>query len=246
MPLLDHFHPPLQKLWTWESFHATWAVELAGLLNDGLLPPSFVALPLTQVATRVEIDVATLNGSGAVVPPQSAGGVTTIPSLWAPPQPIVDAPIDFTHLDLFEVQIRREDDSPRLAAAIELVSPGNKDRESHRRAFSINCANYLQEGVGLLVVDVVTHRSGDLHGDLLALLGLTPSVEGTPSPSPDLYAAAYRTAGPAEASRLRAWREALALDAPLPKMPLWILEERCVPVDLEAAYSAARRRLLMR
>ena len=30
---------------------------------------------------------------------------------------------------------------------------------------------------------------------------------------------------------------ALALDAPLPKMPLWIMEERCVPVDLEAAYT---------
>ncbi len=244
MPLLDHFHPPLQKTWTWESFHATWAVELAGMLNDGCLPPSFVALPLTQVGTRVEIDVATLNGSGAVVPSQDAGGVATIPALWAPPHPILDASIDFTHLDLFEIQIRREDDSPRLAAAIELVSPGNKDRESHRRAFAVKCANYLQEGVGLLVVDVVTHRSGDLHGDLLALLGLNPPSGG--EAPPDLYAAAYRTIGPAEASRLRAWREALALDAPLPKMPLWIMEEQCVPVDLEAAYSAARRRLLMR
>jgi hypothetical protein len=243
MPLLDHFHPPLKKPWTWESFHATWAVELAGLLNNGLLPPSFVALPLTQVGTRVEIDVAALNGSGAGVPPQDAGGVATIPAVWAPPHPILDASIDFTHLDLFEVQIRREDDSPRLAAAIELVSPGNKDRESHRRAFSIKCANYLQEGVGLLVVDVVTHRSGNLHGELLTMLRLNPSPGDAPS---DLYTAAYRTFGPVEASRLRAWREALALDAPLPTMPLWIMEDRRVPVDLEAAYSAARRRLLMR
>jgi hypothetical protein len=243
MPLLDHFHPPLQKIWTWESFHATWAVELAGMLNDGRLPPSFVALPLTSVGTRVEIDVATLNGSGAAGPPQPAGGVATAPAIWAPSQPALDAPIDFTHLDLFEVQIRREDDSFRLAAAIELVSPGNKDRESHRRAFAIKCANYLQEGVGLVVVDIVTNRSGHMHGELLDLLGLTPSPGAA---SPELYAAAYRTAGPAEASRLRAWVEALALDAPLPKMPLWILEERCVPVDLEAAYSAARRRLLMR
>ena len=198
--------------------------------NEGVLPPSFVALPLIQVGTRVEIDVATLNGDGS--------------ALWVPPQPTLDLAIDFTNLDLYEIQIRRDDDSLRLAAAIELVSPGNKDRESHRRAFSIKCANYLQEGVGLLVVDVVTHRSGDLHGDLLTLLGLNPPSGGE-APS-DLYAAAYRTTGPAEASRLRAWRETLALDAPLPKMPLWIMEERCVPVDLEAAYSTARRRLLMR
>ena len=242
MPLLDHFHPPWSKLRTWDAFHATWAVELAGLLNDGLLPHSFVALPLTKVGTRVEIDVATVNGAGSALPRHSAGGTAT--AVWAPPLPALDVSIDFTHLDLFEVQIRREDDSLRLAAAIELVSPGNKDRESHHRAFSVKCANYLQEGVGLLVVDVVTHRSGNLHGELLELLGL-PSAPDDGS-SPELYAAAYRTIGPEEASHFQSWLEGLTLAAPLPKMPLWIMEERCVPVDLEAAYSLARKRLLMR
>jgi hypothetical protein len=244
MPLLDHFHPPWLNVRPWDAFHATWAAALAEQLNEGILPPSFVALPLTRVGTRVEIDVATVNGSGAAAPPPGAGGAAAATAVWAPPQPTLDAPVDFTHLDLYEVQIRRDDDSLRLAAAIELVSPGNKDRESHRRAFAVKCANYLQEGVGLLVVDIVTNRAGDLHGELLDMLGLPPPPGG--AAPPDLYAAAYRTAGPEGASRLRAWREALALEVALPKMPLWILEDRCVPVDLEAAYSAARRRLLMR
>jgi Protein of unknown function (DUF4058) len=241
MPLLDHFHPPWLNVRPWDAFHATWAAALAEQLNEGLLPPSFVALPLTKVGTRVEIDVATVNGAASAA---LGGGTATATAVWAPPQPTLDAPVDFTHLDMYEVQIRRDDDSLRLAAAIELVSPGNKDRESHRRAFSVKCANYLQEGVGLLVVDVVTNRSGNMHGELLEMLGLSPAPGD--GPPPDLYAAAYRTTGPAEASHLQSWLEGLTLAAPLPKMPLWIMEERCVPVDLEVAYSAARKRLLMR
>ena len=142
------------------------------------------------------------------------------------------------------MRIQRDDDSPPLVAAIELVSPGNKDRAAHRSAFAVKCANYLQQGVGLVVVDVVTNRSANLHGELLELLGISPATR-TDAP-PNLYAAAYRTTGPAEASRLQSWREDVALAAPLPKMPLWITEELCVPVDLDAAYSVARKRLLMR
>ena len=63
MPLLDHFHPPWLKQRPWDSFHAAWANALAEQLNDGVLPPSFVALPLTHQGGRIEIDVATLNGT---------------------------------------------------------------------------------------------------------------------------------------------------------------------------------------
>jgi hypothetical protein len=238
MPLLDHFHPPWLKQRPWDSFHAAWANALAEQLNDGVLPPSFVALPLTHQGGRIEIDVATLNGAADA----SEGGTAT--AVWAPPHPTLEAPIDFTHLDVYEVRIQRDDDSPPLVAAIELVSPGNKDRAAHRSAFAVKCANYLQQGVGLVVVDVVTNRTANLHGELLELLGVSPAPNaGAP---PNLYAAAYRTFGPAEASRMQFWLEDVALAAPLPKMPLWITEELCVPVDLDAAYSVARIRLLMR
>lgn len=38
MPLLDHFHPPLNKRPHWESFHSTWATLIARQLNLGQLP----------------------------------------------------------------------------------------------------------------------------------------------------------------------------------------------------------------
>jgi hypothetical protein len=41
MPLLDHFHPPLQLQYPWDSFHSSWATRLADALNDEWLPRSF-------------------------------------------------------------------------------------------------------------------------------------------------------------------------------------------------------------
>ena len=103
MPLLDHFQPPWLNVRPWDGFHATWAAALAEQLNEGLLPPSFVAFPLSKVGTRVEIDVATVNGSGAAISPQGGGGAATATAVWAPSQPTLDAPIDFAHLDLYEI-----------------------------------------------------------------------------------------------------------------------------------------------
>src|SRR5205085_725706 len=58
--------------------------------------------------------------------------------------------------DDIEVQVFATTAGATLVAAIELVSPGNKDREEARRAFAAKCAGYLTRGVGLVVVDVVT------------------------------------------------------------------------------------------
>src|SRR5437763_1013513 len=41
MPLLDHFHPPLEDEYPWDSLHSGWATRLADLLNERWLPPQF-------------------------------------------------------------------------------------------------------------------------------------------------------------------------------------------------------------
>ena len=52
-------------------------------------------------------------------------------------------------------------------AAIELVSPGNKDRDGHRQAFAIKCASYLCQGISLIVIDIVTTRRANLHNEIM-------------------------------------------------------------------------------
>jgi hypothetical protein len=245
MPLLDHFHRPWKLLRPMEGFHSTWASALAQRLNHGWLPPHHFAIPNVRLGNRLEIDVANLGENGAVTtgsatPPAAEG--TTATAVWAPPKPTQSGPVDFTDLDLFEVRVFDEQDTPRLVAAIELVSPANKDRASHRRAFVVKCASYLAQGVGVLVVDIVTSRSGNLHDELLQLLEFTPE---TPlGPVGDLYATSYRTTA-GERGRLDVWAEKLAVGTTMPVMPLWISEERSVAVTLEEAYAAACDMLLM-
>ncbi|MBI3406777.1 MAG: DUF4058 family protein [Planctomycetes bacterium] len=231
MPLLDHFHPPLSRRRHWDSFHGAWAEALARQLNESLLPENLFAEARVNVGGRVEMDVSTFEEGPSSETDQN-GGV----AVWAPPRPVATAPLDFSNLDTFEVQVINDEEGPKVVAAIELVSPANKDRASHRRMFAVKCASYLQEDIGLMVIDVVTERHGNLHASLLELLQIAAP---TPAQGPkDLYVAAYRTVGAKERS-LEIWTQPLTIGSPLPTMPLWLGREQSIPLDLESTYLAA-------
>ncbi len=151
MPLLDHFRPPLSQRRHWDSFHGAWAESIALALNQSLLPERFVAEARVKLGGQVEIDVGTFAEDGTS-PGSDSGGVAT----WAPPKPLASSPLTFQDPDIFEIQVLNEDEGPRLVAAIELVSPANKDRPGNRRAFAVKCASYLQSGVSVVIIDVVT------------------------------------------------------------------------------------------
>ncbi len=102
--------------------------------------------------------------------------------------------------DVFEVRVFTDEEGLRLVAAVELISPSNKDRPGKRHVFAVKCASYLHQGIGLIVVDIVTNRTSNLHRQLLELLGLAPPP--VTASSPDLYAVAYRTKPDGERLRL--------------------------------------------
>jgi hypothetical protein len=129
-----------------------------------------------------------------------------------------------------EVGIFSRSGGPQLAGAVELVSPANKDRAAHRDALVNKCATYIQAGVGVVLVDVVTERAADIHRELLARMG----APGT-APAP-LFASAYRPVERDGASVLDVWVEPIAVGEPLPTMPLWLRGGLCLPVELEATY----------
>jgi hypothetical protein len=239
MPLLDHFHPPLLGQRHWEGFHGWWAAAIAGRLNEHLLPPEYFAEFEVTLGTRIEVDVATFTEDGVPEQPLPNGGITAVQTLnWAPPHPIAVLPAVFP--DDFEVQVFHNAAGPTLVAAIELVSPGNKDRHEARRAFAAKCAAYLQRGIGLMIVDIVTSRHANLHDELVTLLGPTEGFT-FPTPTP-LYATAYRPAHRHGRNEIDLWREPLALGQPLPTLPLPVRGLGCLPIDLEGTYMEARKR----
>lgn len=227
MPLLDHFHPPLSRTHPWRGFHGAWAAAMARLLNAGVLPPGYYAMPFLDRDGPVEIDVAALREF------DPGGPGDTGP--WAPAAAGLAVAVEWPAVDEARVEVFVDDGDPRLAAAVELVSPRNKDRPRAREAFAARCAGHLRHGCGLVVVDSVTTRRVDLHADLLVALGAEP---GPPGPAV-LSAVSYRAVGRGEEGRLLAWPAALEVGQPLPTVPLWVVGDLVVPLDLEASHAAA-------
>jgi Protein of unknown function (DUF4058) len=238
MPLLDHFHPPLHPVRHWESFHAQWAGSIANAVN-GVLPPGYFAETQLHVGSRVEVDVATWDLTTAQ-PGNGPGGAATatLPArVWAPPAAAMTMPATFP--DSLEVLVFNTEAGPTLVAAVELASPGNKDRPETRRAFAAKCASYLQQGIGLLIADIVTSRHAQLHNELIRLMETGDQFLLPPDP---LYAVAYRPYRRKEAELIDVWPATLAVGQALPVMPLPLDKGLIVPVDLEATYTEARQR----
>jgi hypothetical protein len=234
MPLLDHFHSSWSNDWPSEGVHSAWATTIATQLNQGVLPPDYHAIPLVSLGTEMEIDVATLHRENGSTPAEGNG---LDPDPWAPPAPTQTAVVDFPEPDLFEVQVLRRFGGSQLRAAIELVSPANKDRPSNRRAFALKCAGYLQRRVSVVLVDVVTHRHANLHADIAQVLNWV-RVPVWDSPS-HLYSVAYRRILSSGQHVLEFWGQPLAVGAALPTMPLWIDVDFSLPLRLEESYTAA-------
>ncbi len=175
----------------------------------------------------IAIDVATFEEAGpGTCPGEAASG-------WSAPAPVRTVPLALL-TDVVEVQVFHREGGPTLVGAVELVSPANKDRVDHRDAFVSKCAAYLQQGVGLAIVDVVTERTANLHDELLDRVG-EPVASGLGG----LYAAAYRPVERDGQPRLDIWQESLAVGRPLPVLPLWLRGGLCLPLDLPTAYARA-------
>lgn len=249
MPLLDHFHEPLDPFRRWKCFHQNWAVKMADRLNEARLPEKYSSGTEGKLGVPIGMDVGTfeqdeggslfdgMNGHGD-------GGVAVATEVYAPPVPAIACDADFTDPDLIELKVYAAGDGWRLVAAVELVSESNKDRETERQAFAVKCASYLKHGVSVVVIDVVTNRSGNLHNDLCALLA-TPASARWSSPS-GLSVVAYRGVRVKDKDWLQAWPHAVGVGEPLPTVPLWLDATLAVPLELELTYANACRALKIR
>ncbi|HZW33648.1 MAG TPA: hypothetical protein VFF52_23205 [Isosphaeraceae bacterium] len=188
------------------------------------LPAGYFAEPKVQLG--IEIDAAAFEEleylpSLAPVDPGGNG--------WVAPAPTQTIPLPIL-TDVVEVLVFDREGGPRLAGAIELVSPANKDRADDRDAFLTKCAAYLQQGLGLAFVDVVTSRRADLHGELLTRFG----AEATRPLDAELVATSYRPVDRDGQPSLEIWLESVKVGEPLPSLPLWLRGSLCLHVDLDA------------
>jgi hypothetical protein len=244
VPLLDHFHPPLDDEYPWDSLHSSWATRLADWLNDRWLPSQFIAAEHTNAEASLEIDVATFAKETTAPAGTRMNGpatATVAPALWTPPAAEYTMAALFP--DTFEVRIFQKRGGRSLVGAIELISPGNKDRADKRQAFAVKCANYLNQGVSVVLIDIVADRHANLHNETMRLVD-APAEADFPA-GVDLYAVAYRPVLRQERSEIDLWKATCVMGQSLPTLPLRLVDDLFVPVEFEATYmeTCRRRRL---
>jgi hypothetical protein len=205
------------------------------------LPENFTAEPRVHLGTYFEIDVCAYEGAAPDAPGRSAaddgGGVAT--ATWAPPEPTLAVDTELTEQYEYEVLVFDQDRGRQLVAAVEIVSPANKDRSDNRRVFVAKCAALLQKRVCVSIVDLVTTRHFNLYTDLLELIGRSdPAFAAPPCPT---YAVTCRGRKVGRKPRFETWAYPLIVGQPLPTLPIWLSEDLAVSLDLESAYEETCR-----
>jgi hypothetical protein len=231
MPLRDHFKPPVIDEIQWQSIHYAWPMAIV-LQLKAKLPPGFIARPSVKIGTSYEIDVATFDSTGNLPDYESRegeGGTAVLTD--GSPTLLLE-----THLpeeDEYEVNIYDAKRDMKLVAAIEIVSPRNKDRFQSRAAFVEKCAALLRREVCVSIIDVVTDHSRNLYAELMTQLGYPdPAMAKQPS----IYAVTCYWWHQFERAKLHAWAYPLEVGKALPSLPIILTPQQSVTLSLEETY----------
>jgi hypothetical protein len=168
MPLRDHFRSPVNGTHSWDEVHGGWPMEIVRDLTK-ILPAGFRAAPKVHLGSPFEVDVRTYDLDARQLHGSADSGEGA-PAVIASPSPTLTVEADLAEQDEYEVRIYDAERGRLLVAAIEIVSPSNKDRPTEREMFVGKVASLLQQGVCVSLVDLVSvrqARQANLYADLL-------------------------------------------------------------------------------
>jgi hypothetical protein len=240
MPLRDHFRPPVENQHSWDELHGMWPAEIVRQLFP-ILPEGYVAAPRVHLGTAFEIDVSTYQrDEPARQMKQRDGNGDVAVAAWTASKPTLTLETELPDQDEYEVRVYDARHGRRLVAAIEIVSPSNKDRPESRRAFVAKVAALLQHDVSVSIVDLVTIRQFNLYADLLELIDRSDPMLGAAPPA--LYAVTARGLKRlGNPSLLGTWFYPMTLGQPLPTLPIWLEADLGVFLNLETSYEETCR-----
>jgi hypothetical protein len=214
----------------WNGVHLLWLAELVRSVQ-----PRLPAGYRTYVGSVPALSIDTPNGrpdlyvrqwtNPPIEPSVSSPSATAV-------EPDHEVVATFTFDPQRAIHIERHG---QLIAAIEIVSPRNKDRPKSRDRYLSRYNGYIQQGVHLLLVDVLPRPANfSFADDLGADLGF--ALEPCPVP----YAVSYRVGEPVpEGTLIAFWRRLLTVGEPLPTIPLALDTHHQIDIDLEQTYREA-------
>ncbi len=190
----------------WEGVHHLWITELLRWVKPRLPSGYRVYIgsaPTVAIGAPAEKpDVSVRQWPEAPAPASTGGAVPPLP-IDEPDEEVAVAVLD-PETSLFVAA------HGRLVAALELVSPRNKDRPVARAGYLARYVGYLLEGVHLLLVDVHRRPLDFSFADRIA-----QELEIRQPPCPPPMAVSYRVGEPAATGGrlLGIWRRPLSAGA---------------------------------
>jgi hypothetical protein len=243
MPLRDHFRPPLDDLHSWDELHGMWPATIVRELVE-ILPEPYFAAPTVHLGSLFEVDVGTYRGRAGDADDGdfSTSGAAVV--TYTPPRPTLTLEPQLPDQDVYEVRVYDSRRQRRLVAAVELVSPSNKDRTETRGVFVSKVAALLKHDICVSIVDVITASTTNLYADLMSFLECNdPALGDEPPP---IYAVTVRTRYEGRRRLMDSWYHPLAIGRTLPTLPIWLKEGLAISLDLESSYEDACRTLRIR
>jgi hypothetical protein len=212
------------------DFHQTWTINIRNILNWGLLPKGYSAL-VEQHAGGVVPDVIALQRRSRPNRPTERTGGNVVTASPPKTRHVVQAKAEISAALGNMITIRHP--LGRVVCVIEIVSPGNKSGRSVLRSFVEKTAEFLRQGVNVLVIDLFPPSARDPQGIHKAIWD---EIEDQPfelPPDKPLTLAAYVAGIPK-----RAYVEPVGVGDQLPDMAAYLDSDSYVPVPLEATYQA--------
>jgi hypothetical protein len=220
----------------WDSVHPVWLTYLLEYIQERL-PEGYKAFlggvpSLTVDSGHGKPDVSVRHWGAEPIAEPAASGTGIL-------EPDLEAPVAFPLTPQRAIHV---DLHGQLVAALELVSPRNKDRADAKEAYSNRYLGYIRLGVHLMLVDVLPRPKGFSFSDVITT---SLGVDLPPLPAP--FAAAYRVGeaipvGEDAGAFVGLWRRPLQIGQPLPMLPLPLSIHQAVPIDLEVTYQRAAKR----
>ncbi len=230
MPLHDWTDQP-----GWDGVHQLWLVELLHWIKPRL-PAGYRTYIGTRPTFAIGVPVQDRPDLGVRDwPPSHASTSETGPAPTGE-DPAWDQEVEIAVETLPVDRIVYVERQGLLIAAVELVSPRNKDRESAQRNYTAIYGGYLRRGIHLVLVDV--HRR-PLQFSFADRIAADLAFEQPPCPAP--FAVAYRVGeeAPNGGRFLALAQRPLTVGQPLPTLPLALTVHESVAIDLEQTYSRA-------
>lgn len=216
---------------SYHDFHQDWTVEIRRTLNRGILPAGFKAMADLKVG-GTEPDVATIRlrdapadgGLAVAVAPPQARQVTRAET--------AEAEAAYYARKANRIVIRHR--SGQLVAAIEVVSPGNKNNKNGLRAFVRKMADFLRNGIHVVVIDPFPPGPRDPDGIHELIWDGFVGLPADPRPADQpLTVVSY------DAGERVAYVNPVAVGDPLPDAPLFLAPGWYVNIPVERTYAAS-------